>query len=365
MPTKLGEILIRKHLITPEQLQEALDYQRKHGGRLGYNLVKLGLVSDDTITSLLSRQYGVPNVNPELFDVDQSVINLLPREVAEKYSVIPLNRIGATLTLAMVDPTNVFAMDDIKFITGLNIEPVVVSEEQLLDAINKYYRNVSGGYPVQLPGESGRTAQLASGATGHLIFADEQLTSHLLLTTISPFLYAVEEIQRVLNEARGKAHDSVSIKLISQKSPISISLAGAAEALQQIKDTVVPWRRRHAQKILNLQEQEKRAEIGSIKAEILEKRARAAKDEAEAEKTRAEANRQREETERLKIENEKLRLELQRAKVQLALDVLAQVAPNLTEADKIAYVVKLLPPLHTIIFSELEFQILDELPPDR
>jgi type IV pilus assembly protein PilB len=139
MSAKLGEILVRENLLTPQQLREALEFQREHGGRLGFNLVKLGLVSDDMITAVLSRQYGVPSVNLELFDIDESVIRLIPREVAEKYSVLPLSRVGATLTLAMVDPTNVFAMDDIKFMTGLNIEPVVVSEASVQDAISKYY----------------------------------------------------------------------------------------------------------------------------------------------------------------------------------------------------------------------------------
>src|SRR5205085_5417041 len=139
MSAKLGEILVRENLLTPQQLRQALDYQREHGGRLGFNLVKLGLVSDDTITAVLSRQYGVPSVNLDLFDIDEPVIRLIPQEVAQKYSVLPLSRVGATLTLAMVDPTNVFAMDDIKFMTGLNIEPVVVSEASVQEAIAKYY----------------------------------------------------------------------------------------------------------------------------------------------------------------------------------------------------------------------------------
>jgi type IV pilus assembly protein PilB len=139
MSAKLGEILVRENLLSPQQLREALDYQREHGGRLGFNLVKLGLVSDDMITAVLSRQYGVPSVNLELFDIEESVIRLIPQEVAQKYSVLPLSRVGATLTLAMVDPTNVFAMDDIKFMTGLNIEPVVVSEASVQEAISKYY----------------------------------------------------------------------------------------------------------------------------------------------------------------------------------------------------------------------------------
>src|SRR5215213_7587334 len=141
MSAKLGEILVRENLLTPHQLREALEFQREHGGRLGFNLVRMGLVSDDMITAVLSRQYGVPSVNLELFDVDESVIRLIPRDVADKYSVLPLSRVGATLTLAMVDPTNVFAMDDIKFMTGLNIEPVVVSEASVQEAISRYYSN--------------------------------------------------------------------------------------------------------------------------------------------------------------------------------------------------------------------------------
>lgn len=139
MSAKLGEILVRESLLTPQQLREALEFQRQHGGRLGFNLVKLGMLSDDVITAVLSRQYGVPSVNLDLFDIDKSVINLISYEVSQKYSVLPVSRVGATLTLAMADPTNVFAMDDIKFMTGLNIEPVVVSEASVQVAINKYY----------------------------------------------------------------------------------------------------------------------------------------------------------------------------------------------------------------------------------
>jgi type IV pilus assembly protein PilB len=139
MSAKLGEILVRENLISPQHLREALDYQREHGGRLGYNLVKLGLVSDDMITAVLSRQYGIPSVNLDLFQIDEHVLHLIPQEVVQKYSVLPLSRVGASLTLAMVDPTNVFAMDDIKFMTGLNVEPVVVAEASIQQAISKYY----------------------------------------------------------------------------------------------------------------------------------------------------------------------------------------------------------------------------------
>jgi type IV pilus assembly protein PilB len=139
MSAKLGETLLKENLITPQQLKEALDYQRLHGGRLASTLVKLGMLSDEEVTAVLSRQYGVSSVNLDLFDVDPAAVALVPQETAERYMVLPLSRVGSTLTLAMVDPTNVFAIDDIKFMTGLSVEPVVVSETTLTHAVAKYY----------------------------------------------------------------------------------------------------------------------------------------------------------------------------------------------------------------------------------
>lgn len=139
MSAKLGEILVRENLITPQQLREALDYQRNNGGRLGSNLIKLGIISDEVITAVLSRQYGVPSVNLELFEIDEETIKLISHEVAVKYTVLPISKVGPTLTMAMADPTNVFAMDDIKFMTGLNVEPVIASEAAIQAAIGEYY----------------------------------------------------------------------------------------------------------------------------------------------------------------------------------------------------------------------------------
>jgi len=142
MSGKLGEILLKENLITPDQLKQALEHQKANGGRLGNSLVKLGFLNDDEVTAVLSRQYGVPSINLAYFEVDPSVIKLIPVETATKYQVLPLSRVGSSLTLAMVDPTNVFAMDDIKFMTGFNIEPVVASEATILDAIKKHYGSV-------------------------------------------------------------------------------------------------------------------------------------------------------------------------------------------------------------------------------
>jgi type IV pilus assembly protein PilB len=136
---RIGELLLKEKRITPEQLQEALTYQKANGGKLGYNLVKLNFVKDEEITALLSKQYGVPSINLSQFEIDPVVIKLIPAETAQKYQIIPLSRAGATLTIAMTDPTNVFAMDDIKFMTGYNVEPVVASETAVTESITRYY----------------------------------------------------------------------------------------------------------------------------------------------------------------------------------------------------------------------------------
>ena len=99
----------------------------------------LGFVKDEELTALLSKQYGVPSINLAQFEIDPAVIKLIPAETAQKYQIIPLSRAGATLTIAMTDPTNVFAMDDIKFMTGYNVEPVVASETAVMESISRYY----------------------------------------------------------------------------------------------------------------------------------------------------------------------------------------------------------------------------------
>jgi len=139
MAVRIGELLLKEKLITPEQLQSALTQQKANGGKLGYNLVKMGFVKDEQITALLSKQYGVPSINLAQFKIDPTIVKLVPTETARKYQIIPLSRSGSTLTIAMTDPTNVFAMDDIKFMTGYNVEPVVASETAVIEAIQRYY----------------------------------------------------------------------------------------------------------------------------------------------------------------------------------------------------------------------------------
>ncbi len=139
MAVKLGDLLLKQKLITPEQLDVALKLQREEGGKIGEALVRVGAVSESDITETLSQQFGVPSIDLAHFEIDPAIIKVVPGEVARKYGVLPVNKTGATLTIAMGDPTNVFAMDDIKFMTGYNVEPVVASEIALRKAIDKHY----------------------------------------------------------------------------------------------------------------------------------------------------------------------------------------------------------------------------------
>ncbi|HEV7517420.1 MAG TPA: type IV-A pilus assembly ATPase PilB [Thermoanaerobaculia bacterium] len=136
---KFGELLLKTGKINPAQLQEALALQKDQGGRLGTNLVKLGYLSDRQLVESLSQHFKVPSVDLKGMEVDDAVIKIIPADIARKYTILPVNKAGATVTVAMIDPTNVFAMDDVKFMTGYKVEPVVASETSIRLAIDRYY----------------------------------------------------------------------------------------------------------------------------------------------------------------------------------------------------------------------------------
>ena len=125
---RLGELLVREKLISLQQLRQAQDEQRRTGQNLGATLAKLGYISDGEITNFLSAQYRVPAVNLDEYEIDPEVLKLVSREVCDKHKIIPVSRAGSSLIVAMADPTNLHAIDDIKFLTGFNVEPVVASE---------------------------------------------------------------------------------------------------------------------------------------------------------------------------------------------------------------------------------------------
>ncbi len=226
MSAKLGEILVRENLVTPQQLREALDYQRTSGGRLGSNLVKLGIISDDVITAVLSRQYGVPSINLDLFHIEDDVIKLISQEVALKYMVLPVSRVGSTLTLAMADPTNVFAMDDIKFMTGFNVEPVIASEQSIQMSVGKYYggSNQIDIFDAAIAFESEKSATSKNGRNGHSKNGAKS-SAKVLPTNIS-----AADIDVSLGNFDFEVHDGEDIELVQENDEIDLAtLARASE----------------------------------------------------------------------------------------------------------------------------------------
>jgi type IV pilus assembly protein PilB len=159
MAAKLGQILITSNIISEEQLKQALNLQKKEGGRLGTNLAKLGYITEDKLVSFLSKQFGVPAINLSEYTVDPAVVKLIPLEMARKYFIMPIARVGATLTIAMADPSNVFAIDDVKFMTGYNVEVVVAAESAILSSITANYSTKGGDGLVTSRKASGQSMQ--------------------------------------------------------------------------------------------------------------------------------------------------------------------------------------------------------------
>ncbi|MDA8103841.1 MAG: type IV-A pilus assembly ATPase PilB [Nitrospiraceae bacterium] len=153
MAVKLGQLLIASSIISEDQLKQALGIQKKEGGRLGTNLVKLGFITEDKLVAFLSKQYGVPAINLSDYKIDPSVLKLIPADMAKKYLIMPVARVGATLTIAMADPSNVFAIDDVKFMTGYNVEVVVSSETAIITSITGCYLG-KGENMLATPGQT-------------------------------------------------------------------------------------------------------------------------------------------------------------------------------------------------------------------
>jgi type IV pilus assembly protein PilB len=144
MNESIGEIAIKEKLITSQQCQQATSEQKVKGGSIGANLVRMGMVKEDDLLSCLSRYYKVPSVKISNMQIDTKVIGLVPASMAKKHLIIPISRVGAKLTIAMADPNNILAVDEIKFITSFNVEPVVASDYDIIDGIKKYYGGGGG-----------------------------------------------------------------------------------------------------------------------------------------------------------------------------------------------------------------------------
>src|SRR5262245_329113 len=137
--SRIGELLVREKVLSLQQLQQAQEESKRTGRRLGATLARLGLVPDNVLTQLVARQYSLPAINLAEIEIDPNIIKLIPKEICEKHQVVPVRRQGATLIVAMADPSNIYAIDELKFLTQYNIDPVVASDTAIESALSKYY----------------------------------------------------------------------------------------------------------------------------------------------------------------------------------------------------------------------------------
>ncbi len=239
MSSRLGEILIKENLITSDQLRKALEHQKATGGRLGTCLMKLGFISDDEITGVLSRQYGVPSINLKYYEVDASVIKLIPQDTAIRYQIVPLSRVGSTLTIAMTDPTNVFAMDDIKFMTGFNVEPVVASETAIAEAISKFYGEAQSEEELSkvmkdLTGEDAADLELA---------AEEQETNLADLERAAEEAPIIKLVNLILTDAVKRGASDIHIEPYEKEVRVRFRIDGILQAVMtppmKLRDAII------------------------------------------------------------------------------------------------------------------------------
>ena len=239
MSSRLGEILIKENLITSDQLRQALEHQKASGGRLGTCLMKLGFISDDEITGVLSRQYGVPSINLKYYEVDATVIKLIPQDTAIRYQIVPLSRVGSTLTIAMTDPTNVFAMDDIKFMTGFNVEPVVASETAIAEAISKFYGDTESEQELSkvmkdLTGEEAADLELA---------AEEQEMNLAELEKAAEEAPIIKLVNLILTDAVKRGASDIHIEPYEKEVRVRFRIDGILQAVMsppmKLRDAII------------------------------------------------------------------------------------------------------------------------------
>jgi type IV pilus assembly protein PilB len=192
--SRLGELLLRDQIISADQLQRAQEESKRSGDRLGHSLVKMGAIQEEDLTQFLSRQYGVPAINLNEFDIEPEVIALVTKEVAIRHKVVPVNRAGNSLIVAMADPSNILAIDDLKFVTGYNIEVVVAAEVGINHAITRYYEKSSESQLEQVMNELQEDVEFAADSEDQVNALDLEkasedapvvkLCNHILLAAI-------------------------------------------------------------------------------------------------------------------------------------------------------------------------------------
>ncbi|HWH04098.1 MAG TPA: type IV-A pilus assembly ATPase PilB [Gemmatimonadales bacterium] len=227
---KLGDILLREGLISPDQLKKALAEQKASGMRLGYTLVKLGFVEETEITKMLARQYRMPAVDLSRFEVDPKILKLIPGDIAAKHTVLPLKREGRTLTIAIGDPNNVTAIEDIKFITRCDIFPVIAGEYTLRNAIDKYYQQSDAQLQNLLKSVE---------AEEDLEVVEEQSDEDVKKEDLADDAPVVKLINGILADAVTRGASDIHIECFEHELRVRYRVDGA---LQEVMKPPIKWR---------------------------------------------------------------------------------------------------------------------------
>jgi len=242
MALRLGELLLKEKLITEEQLKQALEYQKTNGLRLGSALIKLGFVSEEDIAMTLSKQFGYPSINISKFEVDPEVIKLIPAELARKYTILPLHRTGHLLTVAMADPTNLTAIEDIRFKTELNVQPVVAPETPLKMAIEKYYGSSTEIAVAQAMERFEKIAQITENAP-HMEVVVEKETDVVDIAQQADQAPVIQFVNLLLFNAIEKRASDIHIEPFEKELRIRLRIDGILYPIKpppfQMKDAII------------------------------------------------------------------------------------------------------------------------------
>ena len=223
---KLGDILVRDGLITADQLKRALAEQRSSGMRLGYTLVKLGFVEETEITKMLARQYRMPAVDLSRFEVDPKILKLISPDIAAKYTVLPLKREGRTLTIAIADPNNVAAIEDIKFITRCDIFPVIAGEYTLRNAIDRYYQQSDAQLQSLLK-------SVEDEGVGDLELLEEQMDEEVKASELAEDAPVVKLINGLLTDAVKRGASDIHIEPFEHEMRVRYRVDGALQEVMR------------------------------------------------------------------------------------------------------------------------------------
>lgn len=309
---------------------------------------------NDILESVINAQNFIRNKTEEEFSSDQMTISAVTR---------CLENISRTArNIQRLDRRRRYGNLPWREMVGMNrkinhnyqeIAPAVLWQtvEEEFDELEKEIRSILGDYiRDDIPKHSVRLNRIKLVSD-----VDVTLTPTSLMGQITPYLLAVSELQKIIDSVKGQPIKPVNIKSISQNSPVSVSLDGAADATEVVRDIVVPWRRVHGKDMAQLEKQEKAVLIEDAKASVVEKRIRTQKERVETKKIEAEIHPEKVniEIERMRLENEKLRLEIEEKRIKMALEIL-EIGPELSQEQRILFVMQLLKPLGILTTSSVQ-----------